>query len=157
MTERSLGSGLTAGAADQAPQDLVVLGVHGDRRGSGVLPVGVVPQVREQFLYRLVGREAGDVLGHQMLTDRPVDETAQGLIGIEVGTATGCGDVIDRILPGRAQLGSLGGDVVLPLPDSGDRVVLRPLPGPGPQRLPGRRPCPAEGRCRSARGREACG
>ena len=61
-----------------------------------------------------------------------MNETAQGLIGIEAGLARGCGDVIDCNLPSRAQRYVLGGDVIFPLPDTGDRVVLfHPRPGPG--------------------------
>ena len=41
-------------------------------------------------------------------------------------------DVIDRNLPSRAQRYVLGGDVIFPLPDTGDRVVLfHPRPSPG--------------------------
>ena len=66
------------------------------------------------------------MLGHQMLTDRPVDEAAPGCIGVEVGDDPGCSDVVDRDLPGRAQLRILGGDVVFPRPDSGDGWFFAP-------------------------------
>ena len=79
----------TCGAADQVPQELVALRVHGDRRRCRVFPVGVIPQMGKQGLGRLVYGKAGDVLGHEVLTDRPVDEAAQGLAGVDVGRADG--------------------------------------------------------------------
>ena len=87
-----------------------------------------------------------------------MDETSPGLIGVEVRIALGCGDVIDRDLPGRAQLCILCEDVVFPLPDAGDRVVLSSPPArPKFAASPGRRPRPAGDRCWSAKGCEACG
>src|SRR5215813_11008668 len=73
-----------------------------------------------------------------MLTDRPVDETPLRLVGVEVGSTLGRGDVIDRDLPGWAQLCVLCEDIVFPLPDARDGVVLVlcRLPGPGSQRHP---------------------
>ena len=58
----------TRGAADQVPQKLVVLGVHGERCRGRVLPVRVIPEVREQDLNRLVYGKARDVLGYEVLT-----------------------------------------------------------------------------------------
>jgi len=77
------------GAADQLPHKLVVLGVHGERRRGRVLPVGVVPEVREQDRDRLVYRKAGDMLGDEVLTDRPVDEPVQRSPGVDVGGPRG--------------------------------------------------------------------
>ena len=82
-----------------------MLRVHGERRRCRVLPVGVVPEVREQGLGRLVYGKTGDVLGHEVLTDRPVDEAAQGLPGVDVGGAEGRSDVIECVFVGLAQPG----------------------------------------------------
>ena len=84
-----------------------MLGVHGERRRGRVLPVGVIPEVREQDLDRLVYGKAGDVLGHEVLTYRPVDEAAQGRPGVDVGGAEGRGDVIECVCVGLAQPDSL--------------------------------------------------
>ena len=106
MTDRSPGIWSELAARQiSVPQELVVLGVHGERRRCRVLPVGVVPEVREQGLGRLVYGKAGDVLGHEVLTYRPVDEAAQGLPGVDVGGAEGRGDVIECVCVGLAQPG----------------------------------------------------
>ena len=125
----------TRGAADQVPQQLVVLGVHGERCRGRVLPVGVIPKVREQDLDRLVYGKAGDVLGYEVLTYRPVDEPAQGRPGVDIGGAERRGDVIDCVRVGLVQPDALGRDVVGPRPDTGAGVTGCPVPGPGPERL----------------------
>ena len=48
--------------------------------------------------------KTGNVLGHEVLTYRPVDEAAQGLPGVDVGGAEGRGDVIECVCVGLAQL-----------------------------------------------------
>jgi hypothetical protein len=50
--------------------------------------------VREQGLGRLANGKVGYMLGHEVLTYRPVDEPAQRLAGVEIGGAERCGDVI---------------------------------------------------------------
>ena len=124
------------GTADQVPQKLVVLGVHGDRCRGRVLPVGVIPKVREQDLNRLIYGKAGNVPGHEVLTYRPVDEAAQGRPGVDIGGAEGRGDVIECVRVGAVQPDSLSSDVVRPRPDTRDGVIAGcPVPGPGPERL----------------------
>ena len=45
----------------------------------------------------MVRGKVGHILGHEMFTDRPVDETPQCLSGVEVGRADSRGDVIDSV------------------------------------------------------------
>ena len=91
--------------------------------------------MREQSLGRLIYGKTRDVLGHEVLTYRPVDEAAQGLPGVDVGEAEGRSDVIKCVFLGLAQPDTFGGDVVRPRPDTGDGVTGCPRPGPGPERL----------------------
>ncbi len=76
----------------------------------------------EQGLDRLVYGKTGNVLGHEVLTYRPVDEAAQGLPGVEVGVAEGRRDVIEcefsSASPSRAPpVGMSSGHV--PTPETG--------------------------------------
>ena len=136
MTERSPGIWSELAARQiKSRNKLVALGVHGERRRGRVLPVGVIPKVREQDLDRLIYGKAGDVPGHEVLTYRPVDEPAQGRPGVDIGAAERRGDVIDCVRVGLAQPDSLRRDVIGPRPDTGDGVTGCPVPGPGPERL----------------------
>src|SRR5438046_596164 len=75
------------------------------------------------------------MLGHEVLTYRPVNEAAQGLPGVEVRGAEGRSDVIKCLFVGLTQLDTFGPDIVHPHPDTRDWVIGCPGPGPGSERL----------------------
>ena len=119
------------GAAHQPPQNLVTLGVHGERCRRRVFPVGVIPEVREQDLDRVVRGKTSDLIGHKLLSYRPVDEAAQGLPRVNI-VVNGRGDVVQRLCVSITQPDSLSGDVVCPRSDAGNGMIAG-CPGPGPR------------------------
>jgi hypothetical protein len=130
----------------QRVQDCVAAGVHSYGGRRGILPVAVVPEVRQQGSDCLVHGKcvadlssSGDVLRHQVLAQGTVHKLAGGLIGVEVRQVTGRGNVAYGSLPAGAEWRGRRGYIVVPLPEPGDRIVVRPPPGPVLQSCPASR------------------
>ena len=108
--------------------------MHRYGRGRRILPIGVIPQVREQDIGHLAGRKAGHVFRHEVLTDRSMDEATPGFPGVDVMRTERHGHVIYSVSVSLPKLDPRRRDVVRPHPETRNGMITGPLPGPRPER-----------------------
>ncbi len=110
--------------------------MHGEGGGGGVLPVRVVPQVVQQLCSCLFGgHPKGDLLGDQVLADRPVDKAPLHHSRVDIGRAQRRCHMVQRVPVSLAQPDPSRGELVRPGANSRYGVAGRSRPRPVTKRL----------------------